>query len=80
MKTLRYRIRVIAFVLVAALVAVTFMCVRSFLPQGDSSSQPETPFESPAESVLPEQTPFPESSPSDDPSATTDPLYNTYGL
>ena len=80
MKTLRYRIRVITFVLVVALVSVTFVCVRSFLPQGDSSSEPETPFESPAESVLPELTPFPESSPSGEPSSTADPLYNTYGL
>ena len=89
MKTMRYRIRLITLVLVAALLASLLWCIRTLWIPAVSDTEQETPSEVPAESVLPASAAptavpkgsgTPESSATEEPAATPNPLFDTYGL
>lgn len=89
MKTMRYRIRLITLVLVAALLASLLLCIRTVWIPAASDTEPAVPSEVPAESALPadvEPTAVPkgagtpEPAATKEPVATPDPLFDTYGL
>ena len=95
MKIMRYRIRQITLVMIAALLAVSVWCVRGAWLTAFSGQEPlpataetvtapdpepsSTPV--PKGNELPEATPVPsEAPPSAEPEATADPLFDTFGL
>lgn len=76
MKTMRYRIRVIALVLLASLLVVLSLAVRSiWFPSVPSESFPEATETVSVDSPDPEESPVVESV-----SPSPQPLYDTYGL
>lgn len=84
MKTMRYRIRVIALALVAALLAVLLWSVRAaWLPSGEPQDIPqESAVSLSPDPAVPDASPAPDESPSTLPeeTATPEPLFDTFGL